>query len=48
MLSKIKSLLGLGPSVNYAQLVKEGAIIVDVRSKGEFAGGHIKSQSTYL
>jgi rhodanese-related sulfurtransferase len=28
--------------VDYAQLVKEGAIILDVRSKGEYAGGHIK------
>ncbi|MCB0476799.1 MAG: rhodanese-like domain-containing protein [Crocinitomicaceae bacterium] len=31
-----------GASVDYAQLVKEGAIIVDVRSKGEYASGHIK------
>jgi phage shock protein E len=41
MIEKIKSLLGLGPKVNYAELVKQGAIIVDVRSKGEYAGGHI-------
>jgi rhodanese-related sulfurtransferase len=27
---------------NYAQLVKNGAIILDVRSKGEYASGHIK------
>jgi len=27
---------------DYAQLVKNGAIILDVRSKGEYAGGHIK------
>jgi rhodanese-related sulfurtransferase len=27
---------------DYAQLVKEGAIILDVRSKGEYAGRHIK------
>jgi len=27
---------------DYAQLVKEDAIILDVRSKGEYAGGHIK------
>jgi rhodanese-related sulfurtransferase len=27
---------------DYAQLVKNGAIILDVRSKGEFAAGHIK------
>ena len=27
---------------DYAQLVKNGAIILDVRSKGEYAGGHIR------
>jgi phage shock protein E len=42
MLSTIKQLFGLGPKVSYAELVKEGAIILDVRSKGEYAGGHIK------
>jgi len=28
--------------VNYAELVKQGAIILDVRNKDEYAGGHIK------
>ena len=42
MINKIKNLLGLGPGVNYAELVKQGAIIVDVRSKGEYQAGHIK------
>lgn len=42
MLSFIKKILGFGPPVNYAQLVADGAIIVDVRSKGEYASGHIK------
>ncbi|QBN18477.1 rhodanese-like domain-containing protein [Flavobacterium nackdongense] len=42
MINTIKKLFGLGPSVNYAELVKNGAIILDVRSKGEYAGGHIK------
>ena len=42
MLNTLKQLFGLGPKVNYADLVKEGAIILDVRSKGEYAGGHIK------
>ncbi len=41
MINTIKKLLGLGPSVNYAELVKHGAIILDVRSKGEYSGGHI-------
>ncbi len=30
------------PAVDYAELVKNGAIIVDVRTPGEFAQGHIK------
>ncbi len=42
MINTIKELLGMGPKVDYAQLVKEGAIILDVRSKSEYAGGHIK------
>lgn len=42
MISTLKKLLGLGPQVNYAELVKQGATILDVRSKGEYAGGHIK------
>lgn len=42
MFSTIKNLLGLGPKVDFAEMVKKGAIILDVRSKGEYAGGHIK------
>jgi rhodanese-related sulfurtransferase len=42
MLNSLKQLLGLGPKVDLAQLVNEGAIILDVRSKGEYAGGHIQ------
>ncbi|MCU0418601.1 MAG: rhodanese-like domain-containing protein [Cyclobacteriaceae bacterium] len=30
------------PVVNYAQLVKDGALVVDVRSKGEYGSGHIR------
>ena len=41
MFDSIKELFGL-EKTDYAQLVKEGAIILDVRSTGEFAGGHIK------
>jgi rhodanese-related sulfurtransferase len=29
--------------VDYQQLLAEGAIVVDVRSKGEFSGGHIEN-----
>ena len=42
MINTIKKLLGFGPSVDYADLVKQGAVILDVRSKGEYSGGHIK------
>lgn len=42
MLQALKTLLGFGPAVDYKELMKEGAIIVDVRTKGEYAGGHIK------
>jgi phage shock protein E len=42
MINAIKNLFGMGPKVDYAELVKKGAIILDVRSKGEFNGGHIK------
>jgi len=41
MFESIKNLFGF-EKTDYAQLVKDGAIIVDVRSKGEFAGGHIR------
>jgi rhodanese-related sulfurtransferase len=41
MFETIKKLLGI-KSIDYAQLVKEGAIILDVRTSGEFSTGHIK------
>ena len=42
MLTTIKNLFGIGSHTDYAQLVKEGAIILDVRSKAEFESGHIR------
>jgi phage shock protein E len=42
MINTLKNLLGLGPKVDYADLVKQGAIILDVRSPGEYKQGHIK------
>ncbi len=41
MISAIKKMFGIGPATNYAQLVQRGAILIDVRSKGEFDSGHI-------
>jgi phage shock protein E len=43
MFDTLKSLFGMGPKHNFAALVKEGAVVVDVRSSVEFANGHIKS-----
>ena len=40
MLESIKKIFGL-KSTDYAQLVKEGAVIIDVRTVGEFSYGHI-------
>jgi phage shock protein E len=42
MIEAIKNLLGLGPKVDYAEMIKQGAIVVDVRTKGEYTGGHIR------
>ena len=42
MLGTIKNLFGFGRKVDYAGLVKQGSVILDVRSKGEYAGGHIR------
>ena len=42
MLDTINNLFGF-KKTDYAELMKNGAIIVDVRSKGEYAGGHIKN-----
>jgi rhodanese-related sulfurtransferase len=42
MIQTIKNLLGLGPTTDYKALLRNGAVIVDVRTKGEYQGGHIK------
>lgn len=42
MINSIKNALGLGPKTNYAELLKNGAQIIDVRTRGEFASGHVK------
>jgi len=42
MFGAIKSLLGIGPKVDFSELLKKDGIIVDVRTKGEYNGGNIK------
>jgi rhodanese-related sulfurtransferase len=42
MINTLKKLFGIGPKVDYAALVKQGAVILDVRSPAEYKQGHIK------
>jgi phage shock protein E len=42
MLNAIKSLFGVGAKVDFRELKKQGAIILDVRTKAEFQSGHIQ------
>ncbi|MFM2368768.1 MAG: hypothetical protein RL619_1068 [Bacteroidota bacterium] len=42
MFNTLKKIFGFGPKVNYADLILQGAIVLDVRSKGEYAAEHIK------
>jgi phage shock protein E len=42
MIQLLKGLFGIGPKADYRELLKNGATIIDVRTKGEYQGGHIK------
>jgi len=42
MINTLKQLFGFGPKVDMKELMDQGAIIIDVRTKGEYAGGNIK------
>ncbi len=42
MINALKKIFGIGPKVDYVELIKTGAIILDVRTKGEYANGHVK------
>jgi phage shock protein E len=41
MIDVLKSMFGIGPAVDYHELMAKGAQIIDVRTPGEYAGGHI-------
>lgn len=41
MINSLKTIFGIGPKVDYKELIANGAIVLDVRSKGEFASGHV-------
>ena len=38
----LRKILGLEPKTDYAALIRQGAIIVDVRTPAEYKSGHIK------
>jgi rhodanese-related sulfurtransferase len=38
----LKKIFGTAPAVDFSTLVKNGAVIIDVRSKVEYTGGHVK------
>jgi len=42
MLQLFKKLFSNGPKVDLAALIANGAVILDVRTPGEYASGHIK------
>src|SRR5688572_3169666 len=41
MIEFLKRIFGIAAATNYAQLVKQGALILDVRTREEYQGGHI-------
>lgn len=42
MINTLRNIFGLGPKVNYKELIADGAMVIDVRTKGEFSSGHAK------
>lgn len=42
MIETIKRLLGITPKVDLGELIRNGATILDVRTKGEYSEGHIR------
>ena len=43
MIQLLKNIFGFGPKVDFKELLNNGAQIIDVRSPGEFKGGHLKN-----
>lgn len=42
MIGLLKKLFGSTPKADFKQLMQNGAVILDVRTAGEYQGGHIK------
>ncbi len=41
-MSLIRKIFGLGPKVDYHELLENGAILIDVRTPAEFSQGNVK------
>ncbi len=41
MMQFLKNIFGIGEKVNLAELIQNGAQIIDVRTKGEYQSGYI-------
>ncbi|MHA8067004.1 rhodanese-like domain-containing protein [Aquirufa sp. ROCK2-A2] len=41
MLTLLKKIFGIGPKVDFRELIKNGAKVVDVRTPAEFNQGHL-------
>ena len=41
MINTIRKIFGLGPAPDLKEIYKSGAVILDVRSRGEFSSGHL-------
>ena len=39
-MSFLRKLFGVGPKVDHRQWIKEGGVVIDVRSAAEFKSGH--------
>ena len=46
MIGFLKKLFA-GSSVNFKELVSKGAVIIDVRSAGEYKAGHVQGSKNY-
>jgi rhodanese-related sulfurtransferase len=42
MINILKKIFGMNSVINFPHLIEQGAVIIDVRTKEEFNGGHIK------
>ena len=46
MLQILKRIFG-GTVINYKELIKKGAIVIDVRSAGEYKTGHVRGSKNF-